>query len=80
MIETFFFRLEEKQRTARRLREAEAETAAAEGRPFTPYEPVWFVKTKDEDNPAYDTLIHVARGNYWEAKRKQDWSQCPQIF
>lgn len=73
-------RLEKKQRTTRHQREAEAEAAAAEGRPFTPYEPVWFVKAKDEDNPAYDAFIHVTRGTYWDAKQKQDWSRCPEIF
>lgn len=73
-------RLEEKQRQARRRREAEAELAAADGRPYPPYEPLWFVKTKDEDSEGYDSLIHVYRGNYWEAKRKQLFDQCPDIF
>lgn len=70
-------RLEEKQRIVRRQREADAEQAAAEGRPFAPYEPSWFVKTRDEDS---EGLIHVFRDTYWEAKEKQDWSQCKQIF
>lgn len=69
--------LEEKQRIVRRQREADAEQAAAEGRPFATYEPAWFVKTKDEDS---EGLIHVFRDTYWESKERQDWSQCKQIF
>ncbi|CAG2053491.1 unnamed protein product [Timema podura] len=40
-------RLEEKQRAARRIREANAEKAAAEGKPYPPYEPIWFKKELD---------------------------------
>lgn len=25
-------------------------------------------------------LICVYKGGYWEAKEKQDWSTCPNIF
>ena len=25
-------------------------------------------------------LIHAYKGGYWEAKQKQDWSMCPDIF
>lgn len=25
-------------------------------------------------------LICVYKGGYWEAKEKQDWSTCPDIF
>ncbi|XP_021708221.1 oxysterol-binding protein 1 isoform X2 [Aedes aegypti] len=70
-------RLEEKQRARRREREAEAEKAAAEGRPYPPYEPVWFSKQQDEGT---DSLVHVFKGTYWDAKTKQDWSKCPDIF
>lgn len=70
-------RLEEKQRASRREREAEAEKAAAEGRPYPPYEPVWFDKRKEEGT---DNLVHVFKGTYWDAKAKQDWSKCPDIF
>lgn len=73
-------RLEEKQRLTRRQREAEAEQAAADGRPYPPYEPQWFIKTKDEDSEGYDGLIHVYRGNYWETKRKQEWNPNRNIF
>ncbi|CAD7087770.1 unnamed protein product [Hermetia illucens] len=70
-------RLEEKQRSSRRQREAEAEQAAAEGRPYPPYEPLWFKKQREEGT---DNLIYVYRGSYWESKEKQDWSRCPNIF
>ncbi|XP_055623951.1 oxysterol-binding protein 1 isoform X2 [Toxorhynchites rutilus septentrionalis] len=70
-------RLEEKQRARRREREAEAEKAAAEGRPYPPYEPIWFNKQKEDGT---DNLVHVFKGTYWDAKSKQDWSKCPDIF
>ena len=70
-------RLEEKQRAARRQRELEAESAAQEGRPVPPYEPIWFKKEKD---PFTGNTVHVFSGKYWECKRKQDWSACPDIF
>lgn len=70
-------RLEEKQRISRREREAEAEKAAAEGRPYPPYEPIWFSKQREEGT---DNLIHVYQGQYWECKAKQDWKRCPDIF
>lgn len=74
-------RLEEKQRSTRRRREADAESAAtSKGAPFTPYEPLWFKKVKDEDCEGYDHLMHVYKGNYWEAKKNSDWKQCPDIF
>lgn len=69
--------MEEKQRSSRRQREAEAEQAAAEGRPYPPYEPLWFKKQREEGT---DNLIYVYRGSYWESKEKQDWSRCPNIF
>lgn len=70
-------RLEEKQRATRRKREAETEAAAKEGRPYTPYEPVWFERRKEDDS---DTIFHVYKNTYWQAKEKQDWSECPDIF
>ncbi|XP_050081424.1 oxysterol-binding protein 2 isoform X3 [Anopheles maculipalpis] len=70
-------RLEECQRARRRQREAEAETAASEGRPYPPYEPIWFGKEKEEGT---DNLVHVYKGTYWDSKAKQDWSKCPTIF
>ncbi|XP_031638486.1 oxysterol-binding protein 2 [Contarinia nasturtii] len=73
-------RLEEKQRSTRRKREAEAESAASSKSAYTPYEPLWFKKVKDEDCEGFDHLMHVYKGNYWEAKRNGDWKQCPNIF
>lgn len=64
----------------RRQRETEAENAASEGIPYKPYEPLWFEKVKDEDSEGFDHYLHVYKGNYWEAKRKGDWLQCPNIF
>uniref|UniRef100_A0AAG5DT23 Oxysterol-binding protein n=1 Tax=Anopheles atroparvus TaxID=41427 RepID=A0AAG5DT23_ANOAO len=70
-------RLEESQRARRRQREAEAEQAATEGRPYPPYEPIWFGKEKEEGT---DNLVHVYKGSYWDMKAKQDWSKSPNIF
>jgi len=70
-------RLEEKQRAMRRKREAEAEQAMTEGKPFKDYEPLWFVKEKDKWT---GNVIHAYTGRYWEAKKKQDWKGCPNIF
>ncbi|XP_023660106.1 oxysterol-binding protein 2 isoform X2 [Paramormyrops kingsleyae] len=70
-------RLEEKQRAVRRRREAEANSALEEGREYEGYEPVWFKKRTD---PATGEASFVYAGGYWEAKEKQDWSRCPQIF
>lgn len=70
-------KLEEKQRAKRREREAEAVLAKREGRLYEDYKPVWFEKVYDEMS---DLEIHVYKGGYWEAKEKQDWSICPDIF
>ncbi|EDV94495.1 oxysterol-binding protein 1 [Drosophila grimshawi] len=70
-------RLEEKQRTRRRALEAEAELAAAEGRPYPAYEPMWFERKKAQDS---EDLVHVFKNTYWEAKAAQDWSGCPVIY
>lgn len=70
-------RLEEKQRAARRQRESGAEEAAHSGRPYPPYEPLWFSKEREEDS---DVITHVYRGNYWTSKERNDWAQCPDIF
>lgn len=64
----------------RRQREADAEKAARQGVPFTPYEPIWFNKIKDEDAEGFDNFMHVYKGTYWEAKRTADWKKCPKIF
>ncbi|XP_065337835.1 oxysterol-binding protein 1 isoform X4 [Cloeon dipterum] len=75
-------RLEEKQRTVRRQREAEQEKAAADdtespSRPYPGYEPVWF---KQETEKSTGVVGYMYQGNYWESKEKQDWSMCPNIY
>ncbi|XP_053135595.1 oxysterol-binding protein 2 isoform X8 [Hemicordylus capensis] len=72
-------RLEEKQRAVRRRREAEAVEALeeGEGKDFEGYIPLWFERKLD---PMTGELICVYKGGYWEAKEKQDWSMCPDIF
>ena len=70
-------KLEDKQRMTRRIREEEAERAAAEGRPYIPYEPAWFKKSKD---PITGNLMHIYNNEYWSCKERQDWSRCPNIY
>ncbi|KAH8383508.1 hypothetical protein KR009_009004 [Drosophila setifemur] len=70
-------RLEEKQRTVRRQREAEAEQAAAEGRPYPAYEPMWFKREKEEGS---DNFVHVFKNTYWTAKEEQNWEGCPELY
>ncbi|XP_065273842.1 oxysterol-binding protein 2 isoform X1 [Emys orbicularis] len=70
-------RLEEKQRAVRRRREAEAVEALEEGKDYEGYIPLWFERKVD---PLTGELICVYKGGYWEAKEKQDWDLCPDIF
>lgn len=70
-------KLEEKQRAVRRAREEEAERAAAEGKPYVPYEPSWFKTIKD---PITGNPVHVYKQDYWQCKKIQDWSRCPKIY
>ncbi|XP_064612386.1 LOW QUALITY PROTEIN: oxysterol-binding protein 1-like [Liolophura sinensis] len=69
--------LEERQRTARKKREAEAEKAAAEGRDYPSYEPLWFRQVEDKHHGG---LMHLYRESYWQHKEKQDWACCPNIY
>uniref|UniRef100_A0A8C9A0N5 Oxysterol-binding protein n=1 Tax=Prolemur simus TaxID=1328070 RepID=A0A8C9A0N5_PROSS len=74
-------RLEEKQRSTRRRRlesltpssgcstEAEKEADA--------YLPLWFEKKRD---PLTGEMACIYKGGYWEAKERQDWHMCPNIF
>ena len=71
-------RLEEKQRAVRRKRETEAEQATLAGEPYEGHQPTWFKRVEDEENGG--KLIYVYNGGYWEAKEKQDWSSCPDIY
>ncbi|XP_039623274.1 oxysterol-binding protein 1-like isoform X1 [Polypterus senegalus] len=83
-------RLEEKQRTARRKRESEAIKATEDAEPVESwaespvksthvdsYKALWFERRED---PVTRELTHIYKGGYWEAKEKQDWSGCPDIF
>lgn len=81
-------RLEEKQRAKRRKREAaaaKAAVAAANGNHLeaarlekeASYTPRWFQKEYD---PLTNTMMHVYKGGYWEAKLKGDWEGLPDIF
>ena len=71
-------RLEDKQRAVRRQRELDAEQAVAEGRTPESYQPLWFCKIGDDQNGG--KLIHAYKGGYWDSKKSQDWSECPDIF
>uniref|UniRef100_A0A4W5P5H8 Oxysterol-binding protein n=1 Tax=Hucho hucho TaxID=62062 RepID=A0A4W5P5H8_9TELE len=61
-------RLEERQRLERRKREAQATQG---------FQPLWFERRTDDST---GDSTYVYRGGYWEAKDRQDWSQCPEIF
>ncbi|XP_041855012.1 oxysterol-binding protein 2 isoform X2 [Melanotaenia boesemani] len=76
-------RLEEKQRAVRRRREAEASEALDDecdndsGREYEGYQPLWFHQRRDSIT---GETTFVYKGGYWEAKERQDWSMCPDIF
>ncbi|XP_059910773.1 oxysterol-binding protein 2-like isoform X2 [Gadus macrocephalus] len=70
-------RLEEKQRAVRRRREAEATDAYDEGKEFEGYQPLWFHQRRDSITGETN---FVYKGGYWEAKERQDWSMCTEIF
>ena len=81
-------RLEEQQRARRRKREAAAAKAAeavangnheeaARFEKEATYSPRWF---KKEFDPLTQTMMHVYKGGYWEAKLRGDWGGLPNIF
>lgn len=83
-------KLEEKQRARRRKREAmaaKAAEAAAAGNmeeaerleKASTISPVWFSKEYD---PHTNTMMHVYKGGYWEAKAAGKWQDLnlPEIF
>ncbi|XP_064337143.1 oxysterol-binding protein 2 isoform X2 [Camelus dromedarius] len=72
-------RLEEKQRLNRRRRlEACARGCGAEEeKEAEVYMPLWFEKRLD---PLTGETACMYKGGYWEAKEKQDWHMCPNIF
>lgn len=47
------------------------------GRDFEGYRPLWFHQRTDE---LTGETIYVYKGGYWEAKERQDWNMCPEIF
>jgi len=47
------------------------------GKDYEGYIPLWFERKVD---PITGELICAYKGGYWEAKDKQDWSSCPDIF
>ncbi|XP_048743920.2 oxysterol-binding protein 1-like isoform X2 [Ostrea edulis] len=69
--------LEEKQRAARKKREAEVEEASKRGESVKGYQPVWFEMKQD---PITGSPIHMYKKQYWGCKEKSDWSICPNIF
>ncbi|XP_058877718.1 oxysterol-binding protein 1-like isoform X2 [Acipenser ruthenus] len=70
-------RLEEKQRAVRRKRESETVKPEEEGAHVDTYKALWFERKED---PVTGEVTNVYRGGYWEAKEKQDWSACPDVF
>ena len=88
-------RLEEKQRSVRREREAEAEIAAAEGREYTGIiflliDNIQLKQLLLGANPIWfktvpdkyqaGKMIHEYQGGYWESKENQEWTKSPDIF
>uniref|UniRef100_A0A3B5QNP9 Oxysterol-binding protein n=1 Tax=Xiphophorus maculatus TaxID=8083 RepID=A0A3B5QNP9_XIPMA len=69
-------RLEDHQRMERKRREAQANQSTCR-QDVESYQPVWFEKRTDENT---GESSYMYRGGYWEAKERQDWSHCPEIF
>ncbi|CAH8504143.1 unnamed protein product [Heterobilharzia americana] len=66
-------RLEVKQRNKRHA----WEKAVREGQTNEPlFTPVWFEAKQDVNGNVY----HAYLENYWQAKERQDWSKCPDIY
>ncbi|CAF0817646.1 unnamed protein product [Rotaria sordida] len=63
-------RLEDKQRHSRKIRETQ-------GNGIDIFKPKWFVKQFDSMT---HSDMHIFTNEYWEAKLKQDWSRCDDIF
>ncbi|KAM4827454.1 oxysterol-binding protein 2 isoform 1-T1 [Thomomys bottae] len=72
-------RLEEKQRLTRRRRMESCAPGCTsdEEKESESYMPLWFEKRLD---PLTGETACVYKGGYWEAKEKQDWHMCPNIF
>ncbi|MXQ94307.1 hypothetical protein E5288_WYG007347 [Bos mutus] len=72
-------RLEEKQRAnrRRRLEACSRGCGVDEEKEAEVYVPLWFEKKLD---PLTGEMACVYKGGYWEAKERQDWHMCPNIF
>ena len=54
------------------------EKQSSKGKGGGDYNPVWFKRESDEQNGGQDLFTY--QGGYWEAKEKQEWNRCPDIF
>ncbi|XP_049644736.1 oxysterol-binding protein 2 isoform X2 [Suncus etruscus] len=72
-------RLEEKQRISRRRRLESCSQACGteEEKETDVYMPLWFERRLD---PLTGETAYMYKGGYWEAKERQDWHMCPNIF
>uniref|UniRef100_A0A8C5UVG5 Oxysterol-binding protein n=1 Tax=Microcebus murinus TaxID=30608 RepID=A0A8C5UVG5_MICMU len=74
-------RLEEKQRSSRRRRldgcTPSSGCGTEEEKEADVYLPLWFEKKRD---PLTGEMACIYKGGYWEAKERQDWHMCPNIF
>ncbi|XP_047417992.1 oxysterol-binding protein 2 isoform X2 [Sciurus carolinensis] len=76
-------RLEEKQRLSRRRRLESCISGHGQGcateeeKESDVYVPLWFEKRLD---PLTGETACIYKGGYWEAKERQDWHMCPNIF
>lgn len=71
-------RLEEKQRLKRKERNnTPSEDVMENSDNHQSYEPIWFQRKKDK---CTGVVSYVYNHQYWQCKKKGDWSQCPDIF
>eukprot|EP00126_Sphaerothecum_destruens_P000305 Sdes_comp10361_c0_seq2m2011 len=59
--------LEEKQRSVRKMREAQGES----------YEPLFF---QLETQPDSERTVWISNGKYWDMRGKGDWASWPDLF
>ena len=62
-------RLEEKQRAARKIREEMQ----------IPYKPLWFTE-QEEEIEGGGTKAYIFKGTYWDKRKKQDYSEFPDLY
>ena len=82
---SFVLRNNREQGVAREAAAAKAAEAVANGNheeaarfeKEATYSPRWF---KKEFDPLTQTMMHVYKGGYWEAKLRGDWGGLPNIF